>query len=266
MILNIIYIHLLIITILIHYTESFFISCFVSKPLILGIVSYSLSNVEIQPSMETAEMLTTRQKVIRGTNNFLTNPVLETVRKIDQMDFDDSTTNKEVLLVPIVRIDTDFNTIKSLFEEMKSPSISSSNILQNLNKVLEILNKPDYQKSNFKALFNRYSDNIFYTNPDQANIYLAGGTPPNSRQTEQYLLRNQVLNSVEFIRGDAESMIDDIKMKNSKSSSGNIDWEQIIIDTISDLEEGENALREYLKLADPKDVELATKIVQSGAK
>ena len=44
------------------------------------------------------------------------------------------------------------------------------------------------------------------------------------------------------------------------------DWEQVIIDTISDLEEGKNALKEYLKLADPRDVELATKIVMSSGK
>ena len=228
-------------------------------------MSYSLTitpNVEIQPSMGTTEMLTTRQKVIRGTNNFLTNPVLETVRKIDQMDFDDSTTNKEVLLVPIVRIDLDFNIIKALFEEMDSSSFASPDNLKKLNQVLEILSKPDYSKKNFKALFNRYSDNIFYTNPDQANIYLAGGTPPNSRQTEQYLLRNQVLNSVEFIRNDAESMLIDVKSDSRIST----DWEQVIIDTISDLEEGKNALKEYLKLADPRDVELATKIVMSSGK
>ena len=49
------------------------------------------------------------------------------------------------------------------------------------------LDAPSFQTKAFKRAFNAYSDNVFYekNDPDRANLYLLGGTPPSSKQTIQ---------------------------------------------------------------------------------
>ena len=60
--------------------------------------------------------LTPRQVIIRSTENFLTNPILEAYRKADQLEEDvptnlDSPTTKTILILPIVSIARDLETV-----------------------------------------------------------------------------------------------------------------------------------------------------------
>jgi len=180
--------------------------------------------------------------------NFLTNSVLDKVIKIDQVDLDDSDAkaNKVILLVPIVSISQDFTHIGNVLE---SQFVSS----EDAAKLYRILMDSKYSTSAFKKLFNRYSDNIFYTDTDRANLYLAGGAIPTSRQTQQYLLRNDILTSIENLREDLMLMTSQV-----------ID-RQDIDDAVSDLNSAINSLSDYLSLADPNDVERAKDILKSSS-
>ena len=50
-----------------------------------------------------------------------------------------------------------------------------------------------FATTEFKRIFNAYADNIYYSSgSEEANAYLLGGATPSTRQTTQYLLRNEV--------------------------------------------------------------------------
>ena len=69
-----------------------------------------------------------------------------------------------------------------------------------IDKVNEILSHEIFVKIQFKKAFNAFADNIYYSDPDRANLYLGGGAVPQSTQTLAYLLRNDVLTNVEDMR------------------------------------------------------------------
>jgi hypothetical protein len=55
-----------------------------------------------------------------------------------------------------------------------------------------ILSDSKYDKVSFKKIFNAYGDNIYYSDPDRANVYLGGGAMPRSEQSLAYLLRKSI--------------------------------------------------------------------------
>jgi hypothetical protein len=92
-----------------------------------------------------------------------------------------------LLLVPIVHIESTLASIKPLLADASRwPSI-----------VALLSSGPFDPSSNYKELkriFNAYSDNIYYSaDSAEANLYLLGGATPSSRQTSQYLLRNEII-------------------------------------------------------------------------
>jgi len=76
-------------------------------------------------------------------------------------------------------------------------------------RVADILSKPPFEKKAFKRTFNAYADNIYYSNPDQANLYLLGGAVPTSKQTIQYLYRNDALDNLEQLRDELLFLVAD---------------------------------------------------------
>lgn len=73
---------------------------------------------------------------------------------------------------------------------------------------LTILQAQDFQKKDIKRVFNAYSDNIYYLpDSDRENKYLQGGATPSSRQTLQYLLRNDVIDNVEALTAEIAYLI-----------------------------------------------------------
>jgi hypothetical protein len=102
------------------------------------------------------------------------------------------------LLVPILKIEQDLAEVKLLVNE-NTPTA--------WNKALKILQAERFEKINFKKTFNKYGDNIYYSDPDRANAYLGGGATPKAEQSIAYLLRNDILTNMENLRAELEYLL-----------------------------------------------------------
>eukprot|EP01041_Mallomonas_annulata_P001176 gene1176-2288_t len=187
---------------------------------------------------------------------------LETQRIMNQAS-NDVTTNykvadsdRTILLIPIIEIYDELENIGTSLTKAQSTNLPISKI--SLEESLSTLNGNKYQTATFKSIFNRYSDNIFYSDPNRANLYLGGGATPSSTQTEQYLLRNSILTSINDLRGDIEDLLTNKYLKD--------EWIQAVEDAHSDWIESFSALRRYLNLAGVKEVDLAVKVYNSRSK
>jgi hypothetical protein len=226
------------------YGRATLISAFFSA-LIMTVTAFpSIGNAELGPLIKEKEVIV----YFKGNPEFLKNPVLEAIRKIDQVDPDTEfqNVNKVILLVPIIDIEKDIQTVSKLI------TADASNLLE----ANTILTNKKFDTAPFKKTFNRYSDNIYYSDPERANIYLGGGAVPNTQQTTQYLFRNSALTAIGDIKEDVKLLLDDIK-KNIA-----ID-QQSVADAVDDCREALEALTSYLELADPVDVKEARSIVYS---
>lgn len=198
--------------------------------------------------------LTARQVIIRQTESFLTNPVLEALRKADQFEQDvprdlDSETTKVLLLYPIVEINQELEDAATC---LASPSPSC------ITTTDTIFKQPKYNPSVFKKIFNRYSDNIFYQDSKRANLYLGGGTTPDSQQTSQYLYRNSVLTNVEFAQQDVKGLLG-----LTTEELASTQRRQEVSDALSDIDEARASMKAYFRLADPKDLAGVKDVMES---
>lgn len=227
-------------------------------------------NSEIPSSIINPKtVLTPRTIVIRETEKFLSsNKVLEALRKVDQLEDDDrfmsnaDLKSRALLLYPMIEMNDDINTIEKQLNSIKDIASTSYNANTPIKEAMDILksistiiNKDQFNTAIMKKLFNRYSDNIFYTNPKEANLYLAGGATPNSDQTQLYLFRNSAITAVNFAREDVNDLIK--QTNKGGSSSGN--YIQMIDDAIDDLDEAKSSLTEYFNLCDKDDYDVAVK-------
>jgi hypothetical protein len=112
--------------------------------------------------------------------NPLINPVLEQFRIWDQEYADNIKYGGELergdagnkgqvdgyprLLVPILAMAQDLERVKEAVMDRSTFSLA-----------ITILQQPKFAKTEFKRVFNAFSDNIYYSDPDRANLYLAGG-------------------------------------------------------------------------------------------
>lgn len=228
-----------------NYGSVSFVSAFFSA-LIMTVTAFpTIGNAELGPLIKEKEVIV----YFKGNPEFLKNPVLEAIRKIDQVDPDTEfqNVNKVILLVPIIDIEKDIQTVSRLITADAS----------NLAQANSILTNKKFDTAPFKKTFNRYSDNIYYSDPERANIYLGGGAVPNTQQTTQYLFRNSALTAIGDIKEDVKLLLDDIK------KNVNID-QQAVADAVDDCREALEALTSYLELADPVDVKEARSIVYSA--
>jgi hypothetical protein len=226
------------------YGSVTFISAFFSA-LIMTVTAFpTIGNAELGPLIKEKEVIV----YFKGNPEFLKNPVLEAIRKIDQVDPDTEfqNVNKVILLVPIIDIEKDIQTVSKLI------TADASNLLE----ANTILTNKKFDTAPFKKTFNRYSDNIYYSDPERANIYLGGGAVPNTQQTTQYLFRNSALTAIGDIKEDVKLLLDAIK------NNVAID-QQSVADAVDDCREALEALTSYLELADPVDVKEARSIVYS---
>jgi len=114
------------------------------------------------------------------------------------------------------------------------------------------LDAPSFQTKAFKKAFNAYSDNVYYSknDPDRANLYLLGGTPPSAKQTIQYLHRNDALDSVESLRSEIDYLL-------ANPGEG-------VADAKAYHAAGVKAFDEYFALCPPEDAKAARAIVGPG--
>jgi len=210
--------------------------------------------------------LSTRQIVIRKSNEILSSPLLEQVRKATQEEKDDeSTLEPKLLLLPILDVQRDLQNVDKLLASGGAANFAQANA---------ILNKESFATIALKRAFNRYSDNIFYTNPKQANLYLGGGAVPNTPQTTAYLYRNDVILAVQNLQKDCVEISLDERKVASKVNAGagggggggqeEEDLMQSVADARDDLRQGLDSLHEYLNLVDQKDLDGARAIRASS--
>jgi hypothetical protein len=202
--------------------------------------------------------INTNSVTIITSSNLLTNPVFEAMRKMDQVESDESLStpsNTAILFTPILKISNTIEDCKHSLERIWTHSddeVKAQSILRCINDQLA---GSEFDAINFKKAFNRYADNIFYSDPSQANLYLGGGALPGSRQTQQYLLRNDILTYIQNAKEDMESTLSQKPLSM-----------QDVEDLKDDLDKALESLQEYFNLANPEDVDLGKKIIASSTK
>ncbi|VEU43034.1 unnamed protein product [Pseudo-nitzschia multistriata] len=193
--------------------------------------------------------------------NPLTNPLLEQVRIMEQAEKDNIKYGGELergdagnkgkvdaypsLLVPILKIDKELNEIRTLVRSGGENKPSN----EAMSQALAILQQPTYEKVNFKKTFNKYGDNIYYSDPDRANLYLGGGATPKTEQSIAYLLRNDVLTNMENLRAELEYLI--------KSEENEIE------DLYSYADICTSAMKKYLAQVPPQQLKEAERLLSS---
>jgi hypothetical protein len=85
-----------------------------------------------------------------------------------------------------------------------------------------ILSDSKYDKVSFKKIFNAYGDNIYYSDPDRANVYLGGGAMPRSEQSLAYLLRNEALTNIEALKAELDYLLKDSTPESEKSDTADL--------------------------------------------
>lgn len=96
------------------------------------------------------------------------------------------------LLVPILKMSDELKQVDSIVHGNKD----------GWAEALKTLQQPKYEKIAFKKTFNSFADNVYYSDPDRANLYLGGGATPKAEQSLAYLLRNEILTNIEALQAE----------------------------------------------------------------
>lgn len=225
--------------------------------------------------------------------NPLTNPILEQLRIWNQDEVDNIKYNGELtsgsagrldggleqyklLLQPILSVEYNLATIDSLLlqnEKSSSSSSSSKSSIERTEKyttllttINNILSQPILSdKIIFKQSFNAFADNIYYSDPDRANLYLGGGAIPKTTQSVAYLLRNEILTNLEDMKAEVQYLTKEVG-KNITSAAASSDDElvamkdedQLNMDELFRLSNAANdGMKKYLDLVPPRELEAA---------
>lgn len=186
--------------------------------------------------------------------NPLTNPVLEQVRIWEQAEADEIKYGGELapgsprgrkqyaeLLVPILSIQRDLDEVYGMVREDGGSGLDGA---------ASVLAGPQFRKINFKKTFNAFADNIYYSDPDRANLYLGGGATPKTEQSLAYLLRNDVLDNVEALQAEVAYLIKEIK------GGGELETE----DLYKYSENARDGMRRYLELVPPGELKMGREL------
>jgi len=140
-----------------------------------------------------------------------------------------------LFLIPIVQMQSTLKGCKpSVLDASRWPAL------------IELLTTGPFAVKEFKRIFNAYADNIYYSSgSSEANAYLLGGATPSTRQTNQYLLRNEALKQI-------GELVDELEYQLKQPADQR--------ETDVALEYLDNALAvfdEYLSLASADDLKIA---------
>lgn len=127
------------------------------------------------------------------SNTLLTNPILEQLRIWEQEEADNIKYNGELergdagnkgqinaypsLLIPILTISQDISHLYQILVGINPTATTKPNDRKDsYERAMQILsNHTVYDTIPFKRTFNAYADNVYYSDPDRANLYLGGG-------------------------------------------------------------------------------------------
>jgi hypothetical protein len=200
-------------------------------------------------------------------SNPLTNSILEQFRIWDQAEADQmkyggelergeaklvSTDDYAKLLVPILQVADDLQRVDALVRgdaAAASTTTDTNNNSQALDQVKTILSQAVFDKVAFKKIFNSFADNIYYSDPDRANVYLVGGAVPKSQQSLAYLLRNDILTNIEAMQAEVDFLI-----RNTDESKA---------DLAKYSQQGLAAMTQYLSIVPPAEMDKAREIMKS---
>lgn len=199
--------------------------------------------------------------------NPLTNPVLEKIRIWNQDEADNVVYGGELasgsskpdgldvyvgLLQPILGVERDLSEVDALLRKSKGGGGGGGGEGALLAEIEVVLSKSKFDKLEFKRSFNAFADNIYYSDPDRANLYLGGGAMPKASQSIAYLLRNEILTDVEDMRAEVRYLAGEVG-KGGATAEGIID-----LDEMYRLSESANVgMRKYLDLVPPRELAAA---------
>lgn len=187
--------------------------------------------------------------------NPLTNPVLEKIRIWEQAEADEIKYGGELapgspkgreayakLLVPILEIQNDLDAVNNFVHQEDNGG---------LDLARELLEKPQLQNKALKKTFNAHSDNIYFSDPDRANLYLAGGATPRSEQSLAYLFRNDVLTNIESLQAEVTYLI-----KEKKNGTKDVETE----DLYKYARDARDSMAKYIDLIPPAELKLGREL------
>jgi hypothetical protein len=145
------------------------------------------------------------------------------------------------LLVPIVRMQNDLAHIQSLVSSTNGAVVGPDEWKQ----VQRIVTQPPYETKMFKTIFNAYGDNIYYSDPDRANLYLAGGATPKNEQSIAYLLRNDLLTAVQNVQVEVDYCLSHVDAARQEN------------DVALYASQAADSLKHYLDLVPPRELDRA---------
>ena len=189
--------------------------------------------------------------------NPLTGPVLEQIRFWEQAEADELKYGGELergdagnkgktdayprMLVPILEIANDLEKVRQLVTTTSAGGAGGDGNgdakFQAFRQARTILQKPAYEKVQFKKIFNRYGD----------NLYLGGGATPKTEQSLAYLLRNEILTAVEYMQAELDYLL--------KEPSESTDDLVALITTAT------TAMQRYLDVVPPRELEKAKELL-----
>lgn len=233
---------------------------------LLGFVFVSTCSTYLLPSASYA--YDTNNPLFK--QNPLLNPALEQFRIWDQAEADNIRYGGELergdagnkgkvdsyprLLVPILKISEDLDRMDLLIQQQQEQQrhangVESQSQYEYYNEVLGILSKSTYGKIQFKRIFNAYADNIYYSDPDRANLYLAGGATPKTEQSLGYLLRNDILTNIESLQAEIPYII--------------MHPEESTIDLNRYISSARDAMKQYLDVVPRNELQKAKELVST---
>lgn len=197
--------------------------------------------------------------------NPLTNPLLEQIRIWEQAEADNIRYDGELeagnagnrgkvdaypkLLVPILQMNDELKVVNGLISA--STTTDDSNELQSAYKILQ---QNKYDKIPFKRTFNAFADNIYYGDPDRANLYLGGGATPKTEQSLAYLQRNEILTNIEDLRAELQYLTkDEVPLEEKQDKKDLIKYSSNVI----------QGFEKYLDLVPPNEMRRAQEILSS---
>jgi len=142
------------------------------------------------------------------------------------------------LLVPIISIEQGLKTVHELIKQPNVVGLSQAN---------EILSQSQFKVKEFKRIFNAFADNIYYTDPDRANLYLAGGATPKPAQSLAYLLRNDILTNLDALQAEVVYLLRVLKTGGELESADLLEYGNNCND----------AMVKYMALVPPEELKMA---------
>jgi hypothetical protein len=213
--------------------------------------------------------------------NPLTNPLLEQIRIWNQDEADNIRYGGELssgsdgppsaldqyvtLLQPILGVEYDLSRINQVLQGRGSSEKDTNttqktatkkeqyvSIFTQIDSILSSSSSLLSDKLKFKKAFNAFADNIYYSDPDRANLYLGGGAIPKTSQSIAYLLRNDILTTVEDMRAEVLYLLKELSTE--KNSLDDVLGGSDIYEMCKLANEG---IKKYLDLVPPKELEVA---------